>query len=282
MLAPSTGKPSVVLMIPGSGPVDRDGDAPPTLKASALRLLAKGLAADGIATVRIDKRGMYASSAAIADANAVTIDGYAQDVHSWVTSIRRRTGVRCVWVLGHSEGALVALVAGRDGSDLCGLVLVSGAGRPVGAVIAEQLKANPANAPILDQALHAIAELEAGRHVDASQLHPALMPLFRPAVQDFAINEMSFDPAKLIASFHKPVLILQGERDMQVSVEDARLLKRANPAAELMLLPDANHVLKTVTTADRAANVATYADPSLPLAPGVVTSIAEFIRVRGH
>ncbi len=60
-------------MIPGSGPVDRDGNSPQGIKAASLRLLAEGLAANGIATVRVDKRGMYGSAAATPNANAVTI-----------------------------------------------------------------------------------------------------------------------------------------------------------------------------------------------------------------
>ena len=282
MLAPSKAGVPIILMIPGSGPVDRDGNSPQGLKAASLRLLAEGLAANGIATVRADKRGMYASAGATPNANAVTISSYADDVHSWTTSIKRQTGVKCVWVLGHSEGGLVALAAGRNPSDICGLVLVSTAGRPIGAVLAEQLKSNPANAPILDRALSAVAALEAGQHVDPTTLHPALLPLFRPAVQDFLIDEMALDPAKLIASFHRPVLILQGERDIQVGVEDARLLKQANLQAKLVLLPDTNHVLKTVASDDRGANVATYADPSLPLAPGVVSNIAAFVSSGGQ
>jgi hypothetical protein len=282
MLAPPKAGAPVILMIPGSGPIDRDGNSPQGIKAASLKLLAEGMSANGIATVRADKRGMYASAAATPDANAVTISAYAADVHSWATSIRRQTGAKCIWVLGHGEGGLVALAAGRDSSDICGLVLVSAAGRPIGAVLAEQLKSNPTNAPIPDQALSAITELEAGRHVDTTTLNPGLLPLFGPAAQNFLIDEMALDPAKLIASFHKPVLILQGERDLQVSVEDARLLKQANPKAKLVLLPDANYVLKTVASDDRGANVATYADPSLPLAPNVVSSMTAFVEFEGR
>jgi hypothetical protein len=73
------------------------------------------------------------------------------------------------------------------------------------------------------------------------------------------------------------VLVLQGQSDLQVGEADARLLKQADPRAELVLLPGVNHVLKTAPAADRRANVATYADPSLPLAPGVVDAIAQFL-----
>jgi pimeloyl-ACP methyl ester carboxylesterase len=276
MLAPTPGAP-VVLIVPGSGPTDRDGNNPIGVRASTYRLLAEGLAARAIATVRIDKRGLFGSRAAIANPNAVTIGDYAADVRTWVSVIRERTGASCVWVLGHSEGGLVALAAAQDMPDLCGLILVSAAGRPFGALLREQLRSNPANAPILDQALSIIARLEAGQRVDAGEMNPVLLPLFAPAVQDFLISEFSFDPAKLIAACRAPILILQGERDLQIGVGDAKLLAQASPAAKLVLLPDANHVLKTVTSDDRNANIATYANPSLPLANGVTDAIADFI-----
>src|SRR5262245_15965848 len=111
LLAPGTPSAPVVLIIPGSGPTDRDGNGPAGLMASTYRLLAEGLVTRGIASVRIDKRGLFGSRAAVTDPNSVTIDDYAADVRAWVSAIRDRTGAPCVWVLGHSEGGLVALVA---------------------------------------------------------------------------------------------------------------------------------------------------------------------------
>lgn len=276
MLLPAPGAP-MMLIIPGSGPTDRNGNNPLGVRGSTYRLLAEGLAQRGIGTVRIDKRGMFGSRAAVADGNAVTIDDYVTDTESWIASIRKQTGVPCVWLLGHSEGGLVALAAAQKASDICGLVLISAAGRPLGEVLRDQLKANPANAPILDQAMAAISALEAGKRVDASQMNPVLLPLFAPQVQGFLISVFSYDPAKLISTLKKPVLIMQGERDIQVSVADAERLKQAAPAAKLVLLADTNHVLKTVTTDDRQANIASYANPNLPLAPGVVDGVADFV-----
>ena len=278
MLAPAAapvGTP-VVLIIPGSGPTDRDGNNPMGIKASTYKLLAEGLAERGVASVRIDKRGMFASAAAIPDPNKVTIPDYVADVRSWTAAIRARTGARCVWLLGHSEGGLVALAAAR-GPDVCGLILVSAAGRPIGTLIREQLRANPANAPLLDQAMAAIDSLEAGRRVDSNAIHPALAGMFAPQIQDFLISLFSHDPARLIADYWKPVLIVQGGRDIQVTEADARRLAEANKRVKLVLVPDVNHVLKTVASADRGANIATYADPALPLAPGIVEPIADFI-----
>lgn len=269
---------ATVLIIPGSGPTNRDGNNPLGVRAAPYQRLADGLAQHGIGSVRIDKRGMFGSAGAVADPNAVTVDDYVQDTLAWIDTIRTKTGTRCVWLLGHSEGGLIALAtAARHPESLCGLILVSTGGRPLGDVLSEQLHANPANAAIADAGDTAIRSLTQGQRVDVSTLPPPLAPLFNPAVQGFLMSLFAQDPAKLIAQVPVPVLIVQGERDLQVTASDAQRLKQARPSATLALLPDTNHVLKTVTTDDRAANIQTYGNASLPLAPGVVETIARFI-----
>lgn len=267
----------VVLVIPGSGPTDRDGNNPLGVTAAPYRLLAEALGQKGVSTVRIDKRGMFGSKAAIPDANAVTIADYAADTHSWVRSIRERTGAECVWVLGHSEGGLVALSAAQKPQGICGIILVSAAGRKLGDVMREQLRSNPANAPVLADALAAIDSLEAGKTVDVSAMHPALQKLFAPQVQPFLIDVMAADPARLAASATVPILIVQGARDLQVSEADAKALAAAQPKARLILIAAMNHVLKDVASDDRAANMAAYADPSLPVDTTLVDAIASFV-----
>jgi uncharacterized protein len=276
MLSPSAQRGAVILIIPGSGPTDRDGNSPGGVLAAPYRLLAEGLAARGVTTVRIDKRGLAGSAGATLDGNAVTIPDYVADTQAWLTVIRQRTKASCVWLLGHSEGGLVALAA-RNNPDVCGLILVSTAGRPMGEILREQLKANPANAPLLDQALPAIDDLEAGKRVDTANMPTPLLHLFNPKVQGFLISAFSYDPSQLLKGYQKPVLILQGLRDLQVHETDANLLKEADPHATLTLLPDVNHVLKTVSSDDRRANIATYTNASLPLAAGVLSAISDFL-----
>ncbi|HXP02780.1 MAG TPA: alpha/beta fold hydrolase [Stellaceae bacterium] len=278
MVSPGKADAPVVLIIPGSGPVDRDGNSLHGLNADTYKLLAEGLAARGIASVRIDKRGMRSSAAAIPNANDVTIADYASDVHSWATTILKQTGGKCIWVLGHSEGGLVAMAAAKDNpSDICGLLLVATPGRPFAELIKDQIRSNPANAPIQEEAFHDIDELVAGRRVDVSKDPPEIAAIFPAAVQGFLIDLFSYDPPKLLASYKGPVLVLQGEHDIQVNADDARLLEAADASAKLVLLPDVNHVLKTVTSDNRNYNLKTYFDPKLPIAPGVIDAIADFI-----
>lgn len=271
----------IVLVIPGSGPTDRDGNSPLGIRAQSYRLMADGLAEAGISSVRIDKRGMFGSAGAALDANAVTIDDYVDDVLSWVETLRVATGRTCVWLLGHSEGGLVALAAAQRAPDICGLILVATAGRPLGVVLKEQLRANPANAPFIAQAEAVIDTLASGERVDRDNLPAPLLPLFAPQLQGFLISAFALDPAVLVGTLDRPILVVQGDSDLQVGLADARALTAAAPAAQLLVLPGTNHVLKSVPPGDRAANIATYADPDLPLAPHVVKSIRHFISSSG-
>lgn len=147
----------------------------------------------------------------------------------------------------------------------------------MGEVLRQQLSANPENEMLLKQALPIIDALEHRQRVDITNMHPALQSLFNPAVQGFLINAFSYNPGHLISTIAKPVLVLQGQRDLQVEEADARLLKAANPQASLVVLPNMNHVLKAVISDDRKVNIASYAEPTSTLAPGLIGSIEHFL-----
>lgn len=263
---------AAALFLPGSGPTDRNGDQPPIVAATT-RLLAEGLAERGVASLRFDKRGIGESAAAAPPESELRFSANVADTRLWIAEAIARTGQPCVWLIGHSEGALVALATAAESREgVCGLVLLAGAGRPAGTVLREQLA--PLPEPLKTQAYDALAELEAGRTV--ADPPAALMALLRPSVQPYLISWLMLDPAALLAAYDGPVMIGQGGADIQVSMADAEALHAARPDAALAVWDGVNHVLKTAP-ADRAGNIATYMDPSLPLAPGVVEDVARFI-----
>ncbi len=273
LLTPEGPTRAAALIIAGSGPTDRDGNSPLGVSASSYRLLAEGLAAQGVATVRADKRGIGESAYPGMSEAGLRFTDYSDDARAWAVETARLTGQPCAWLIGHSEGALVALAAVAGGNDaVCGLVLLSGAGRPIGAVLREQLANAPE--PLRGQAMTILAELEAGRPV--TDVPPQLAALFRPSVQPYLISWLVLDPAQLAAAYDGPIFVGQGTTDIQVSLADAEAIKAAQPRATLVVWDGVNHVLKTAP-ADRAANVATYMDPALPLAPGVVEAVADFV-----
>lgn len=270
----------VFLIVPGSGPTDRNGNSPLGIVAAPYRLLAEALAARGYASVRIDKRGMFGSAAATADANDVTIARYGDDLVAWTRAIQERFSaddtLRCVMPVGHSEGGLVALAAMDRLPDACGLIVIASVGRPLDMIMRDQLRANPANAPFLEEAEAALATLKRGERIAGDAISAPLQPLFGPQVQDFLIDAFSYDPAALAAQVAVPMLVVQGAQDLQTGVTDAQTLTDAAPDASLAVIPDMNHVLKAVPSDGREANLATYADPELPVAPAVVDAITDF------
>jgi pimeloyl-ACP methyl ester carboxylesterase len=265
-----------VIIIPGSGPTDRDGNNRLGIQTDAYRLLAHSLASNGIASLRIDKRGMFSSASPGIDPNAVTLDLYAADARRWLAHWRALEPDLPLYLLGHSEGGLVALLAAQDRPDLAGVILVACPGRPLGDVLRAQLRANPANAPLLAAAETAITELENGRTFDSATLPSALRPLFNNSVQNFLVSAFAARPAELVARLPQPVLVLQGDNDLQVSPDDARLLAAAQPRATLRIMENMNHILK-IAPRDPAENIATYRQPRLPLAPALARELAAFI-----
>ncbi|MBK1970075.1 MULTISPECIES: alpha/beta hydrolase [Brevundimonas] len=275
LLTPEGQTRAVAVILPGSGPTDRDGDSPQFgIRAATYRLQAEGLAERGVATIRIDKRGIGESAAAGGAEADLRFTTNIDDARAWAAEATAKTGRPCAWLIGHSEGALVALATVAKGDDkVCGLVLLSGAGRPAGVVLREQLAAGLPE-PLKTRAYDILTELEAGRTV--ANPPPELAAMFRPSVQPYLISWLALDPAKLAAAYDGPIFIGQGTTDIQVMVADAEALKTAQPRAQLAIWDGVNHVLK-VAPAERAANIATYMDPALPLAPGVVQAVADFV-----
>lgn len=188
--------------------------------------------------------------------------------------LRAQPRVGRVALLGHSEGALVATLAAQR-TQVAGLVLVAGAGEPAGKVIERQLAAAGAPGPLQDAAHRIVAALEAGKTVP--EVPDELAPLFRPSVQPYLVSWLPLDPAAELAKVRAPVLIVQGTTDLQVTVDDARRLAAARPGSAPVLVENMNHVLKQAPS-ERAANLAAYTDPSLPLAPRLLSAIAAFLK----
>jgi len=267
---------TTVILIPGSGPTDRDGNSRLGITGGPYRALAHALADGGVATLRIDKRGMFGSRDAVADPNDVTLAAYGEDIAAWAMRLRQDDlNARCIVLLGHSEGGLVAMEAAATvGADA--VILLAAPGRPLAQILRDQLAANPANAPLMEDAELAIKTLETGARFDVAGLPAPLQPLFAPAVQGFLIDLFSRDPAAVAASLTMPVLVVQGARDLQVTEADARRLHAAAAGSELVLIEGMNHVLKPVE-ASRDDNLQSYADPDRGLVPELPETLLRFL-----
>lgn len=268
------GARDIVIIIPGSGPINRDGNAPQMgLSSDVYKHLATDLAEDGIGSFRIDKRGFFGSARAIADPNDVTIEAYEDDVLGWIE--RARDQASCVWLAGHSEGGLVALVAAVQRPDaLCGVILLAAPGRPLGRIMIEQFAANPAAGPLMPELKRTIGDLEAGQTTDPSEIDATIRPLFSEGLQRYMINLFSFDPPEVAVGWTGPTLILQGDADFQIGTKDADMLLKAMPQAKRVTLRGGKHLLKQDVTGNPFA---TYQNADLPLHPDLIPAIVSFI-----
>jgi len=264
-------KGPLVLIIAGSGPTDRNCNSPMAI-CDAYKKLAHELAVNRIASVRYDKRAIGESAAAAKSESDLRFDDYVNDAKDWIQLLRHDKRFSQVDVIGHSEGSLIGMIAAA-GADK--YVSIAGPGQSADKLLKEQLSQQPQ--AVQDMCFPIIDSLKKGNTVD--NVSPMLASLFRASVQPYMISWFKYDPQTEIQKLTIPILIIQGTKDIQVTVEDANRLSRANPKSQLVLIENMNHIFRTVV-GDRDANVATYNMASLPLADGLVHDITGFVLAR--
>lgn len=270
-------KPRVALLIAGSGPTDRDGNSSMIPgRNDSLKLLAAGLAEAGIATVRYDKRGIGGSHAAGSAESALRFEMFVDDAAAWIARLKADPRFASVAVIGHSEGSLIGMLAAQQ-ANATAFVSIAGIADGASTLMRKQLEGKLP--PELEKESERIlVSLESGVVVDP--VPPALATLFRPSVQPYLISWFKYVPAQRIAELTMPVLVVQGNTDIQVDVVQANRLHGARPGAKLEIIPGMNHVFKHVRAVPEL-QVASYGDPSLPVSPLLVKSIADFLHQGG-
>lgn len=263
---------SVILIIAGSGPTDRDGNAAAMgLHSDMYKLLADSLERHGFASLRYDKRGVGASKAALRSEADITFPDYISDAEGFIGLLRKDRRFSKIIVFGHSEGSLIGMVALQQ-TKADAYISASGAGDRIDRVIYPQLAAQ--SRVLADSAKILFDSLAEGHRVH--EPNNGLKALFRGSIQPYMISWMRFDPQVEIKKLHIPILIIQGATDLQTTVGDAEKLKAARPDATLSIVPGMNHIFRAAST-DRRENFATYNQPKLPLVPQAIADITGFL-----
>jgi len=162
------------------------------------------------------------------------------------------------------------MIAAQNRAD--GFISLAGAGQEIDDVIVDQLEKQ---APGLkDNARESFDDMRANGV--AVNYNPGLASIFRPQIQPFLITWMNYNPQTEIAKLTIPVLIINGEKDLQVQVSEAEKLKEASPNAQFEIIPSMNHILKEIE-GDGIENSKSYNEPSRPIIPKVVEVISTFI-----
>jgi dienelactone hydrolase len=240
--------PAVVL-VHGSGPHDRDETLGPN---KPFRDLAWGLASRGVAVLRYEKRTRHHSAKLTSSKEPLTIKEEVLDDALAAAALLRKTrpvNPDKVFVLGHSLGAMFAPRLGALDPGLAGLVCLAGSTRPLEDVIVEQLdyilsldggppEEQKKELEKIKKQVARLKDPKLDRDVPASEL-----PFGVSAA--YWLSLRGYRPAEVAAGLKRPMLILQGGRDYQVTMEDFKGWQQALASRKdvtLKAYPDLNHL----------------------------------------
>ncbi len=275
LLMPDNEEPCpLVIIIAGSGPTDMNGNTIGSeLQNNSLKMLAEGLTAKGIASLRYDKRGIGKSQAAIMSEEELRFEHYIDDAAAWADMLSADKRFSTIAIAGHSEGSLIGMVAAQKSTAVEAYISIAGCGRPAHEVIEEQL--NPQPEQVRNEAAAINRELLQGRIVE--DVPNYLAALYRKSVQPYLISWFRYNPAKEIAKLKIPVLILQGDKDIQVGVKEAERLYLARMFSSFYIIEGMNHVLKHCEGNDMLSQLEAYQSPTMPIKQELIEHIARFL-----
>lgn len=259
-----SGSPPAVLLIAGSGPIDRDGNAP-GVSFDVQKALAYHLARNGVASFRYDKRGTGASDG---DWRRASFRDLIEDARAALQWLREQPEVGPIFLFGHSEGAEIAPILAME-EPVAGLMVIAGPARPLDQLLLWQTEwlhraqgfteseiqaAVEREEQLLDFIRRSQGEWDDYTLEDLQEELPWLTASeFQALKNSFALSwyrqHFQHDPLETMRRVRVPVLLLHGEKDVQVPPEDARHLAQAlaeagHEAFRLNMMSDMDHLLR--------------------------------------
>jgi len=261
-------KPILAIIIAGSGPTDRNGNQN-FLKSNNLKKLAERLSNNNIATFRYDKRIVKQIKNGNIDKN-IMFDDFVTDAISVIEYFKETKAYSKIYVIGHSQGSLVGMLAAKDRAD--GFISIAGAGQSIDHVIIDQIQKT---AQMYTEDTKRVFDImRQGK--TTPDYPPALSSIFNIEIQPFMMNWMQYNPQDVIKTLDIPILIINGTKDLQVTVEEAKLLKEASQNAELKIVEKMNHVL-FIIEGDDLENAKSYNESARNISDEAVSTIINFI-----
>jgi len=236
--------PPIVILLAGSGPNDKDETIGPN---KALKDLALGLASNGIATYRYDKRTLvYGKNMKDVDLNSEVIE----DAINAAAILKKNPDFKNskVYIIGHSLGAMCAPLIASKSKQINGIVLLAGNARPLEDVVLEQLNY-----------IYGLDSLDASEKKDILDYTTKMKTVKDPKLlklakaEDLPLNLEShywqsivkYNQIQVAKKIKQPILVLQGERDYQVTMTDFNLWKdnlSTNPKNQFISYSNLNHL----------------------------------------
>jgi hypothetical protein len=258
----------LLIWVHGSGPVDRNGNQPAqNVKANYIKQFRDAVNKENIAFFSYDKRTANNKNREfLKDTQA---KDFAFDAEEIVNHFKKDKRFSDIILVGHSQGSLIAMMA-LDKVDK--YISIAGAGETVDKTIVKQLTAQSADFGKI-AASHFKELKETGK---VENVNPNLISIFAKPNQSFWASWMQLDPIKEIKNIKIPVLIINGDKDIQVKIENANALHAANKTSELVIIKNMNHVLKDIQKEED--NIKSYYSDEYPISIELIQTILEFVK----
>ena len=242
---------------------------------NSLLFLAQELQEAGIAVFTIDKRVInQLKKGTITSKPDFGFDDQVEDLKSVIRFFADSARYEKRVIIGHSEGSLIGMLAMDAGADA--FVSLCGIADPAGLVIVQQIARQT---PFLEELTKKYVDtLMMEKHIH--NVDPILRSLFRRDMQDFLISWFRHDPCNIIAKIKKPILIIDGDTDLQVDTGQGQKMYSCQPSASYQTIEGMNHVLKKINPSDRKANMDSYKNPDLAIHPDLTEVLLDFLNTK--
>ncbi|QMU63812.1 MAG: alpha/beta hydrolase [Flavobacteriaceae bacterium] len=258
----------LIIWIHGSGNVDRDGNqAGLNVKANYIKQFRDSINKNDIAFFSYDKRTANLKNKKFF--KGITFDAFIADAKKVVSHFKNNTRFKKIVLIGHSQGSLIAMLASAEVDKYISL---AGPSETIDATIIKQISKQNAELGKITAAY--FKELkETG---DIKEVNPMLLSIFAKPNRAFIASWMQYKPSVEFKQLKIPTLVINGIKDLQVSVEDAKALYSANPNSELVLIEDMNHILKHIE--NNTDNIRSYHSPDFPISTKLIEVITQFVK----
>lgn len=262
-----------VLIIPGSGPTDRDGNSELMVESNdSLWHLARQLHKAGIATLRYDKLGVGESQIEYEEfMKTATFEDFVDDASIWMQYLKTEERASPTGIIGHSEGSLVGLLVAKS-FPVDFVVSVAGNGDPIADQMVKQIRRMDSEAAdVLEKRLEQIAQ----SHFEetGNLLVDSFIPL---GSERYLQTWMAYNPTEVLRNLEIPVLVVWGDHDERlVGKEDLFGQENMPETVQFVEIPNMGHILRWAESDEDI--IRSYKDRTVPLHPEFLETVITFI-----
>ncbi|WP_334058542.1 alpha/beta hydrolase family protein [Polaribacter sp. P097] len=254
----------LIIWVHGSGGVNRNGNTPNYIQQFREEIKQKG-----IAFFSYDKRTSNPQNAKFIQEDGIYFSDFVSDLKEVINHFKEDNRFSEIILAGHSQGSLIAMLSLDN---VAKYISIAGAGETIDKTLVRQISAQSAEfGKLTAEYVKELKETGSIKEVD-----PNLMPLFAKQNQPFLASWIALNPIEEITKVKIPTLIINGDKDIQVPIVDAKALKEAKPEAGLVIIKNMNHVLKNIEKDED--NLKSYMSADYPISEDLINTIVAFIK----